>query len=464
MIRLRRLALENAKNTRNGSITFNDLESGASVTGLYGQNGSGKTTVITALQILKTLMEGLPLGNEGIEFISNEADHAHITAVFDMEEGQATYEATLEQSEGKDSRVANETLRIATNDARERILISHGINHAADDMGYRSWMTSPVVQWKSLRSIGSADDLLFQEETLSWSQGRSFVFSEQTRQIWKRIKDIAKQQNKPSLSRAKALADNLTPLTELAEKLARYARDNMRIVTTRNGSSVSFDYAPISSDGRRTNMLDISHPVRVRSAYRRQVERMVHQADQVMPALVPGLHIQCSTKDVTLEDGSEGVELFLHSRRNGALIPLWAESEGIRRIMGVLGLLLRMFNEPDVLVAVDELDSGIFEILLGDLLDVLATRGVGQLIFTAHNLRVLETFTPASIVFSTADPSNRFVAAKARESNNLRSMYIRAVSMGGENMVMADRVKQSDIALAFYQAGTNNTKDNIDAR
>jgi hypothetical protein len=36
--------------------------------------------------------------------------------------------------------------------------------------------------------------------------------------------------------------------------------------------------------------------------------------------------------------------------------------------------------------------------------------------------------------------------------------------MGGENMVMADRVKQSDIALAFYQAGTNNTKDNIDAR
>lgn len=132
--------------------------------------------------------------------------------------------------------------------------------------------------------------------------------------------------------------------------------------------------------------------------------------------------------------------------------------------MGVLGLLLRMFNEPDVLVAVDELDSGIFEILLGDLLDVLATRGVGQLIFTAHNLRVLETLTPASIVFSTADPSNRFVAAKARESNNLRSMYIRAVSMGGENMVMADRVKQSDIALAFYQAGTNNTKDNIDAR
>lgn len=187
------------------------MESGASVTGLYGQNGSGKTTVITALQILKTLMEGLPLGNEGIEFISNEADHAHITAVFDMEEGQATYEATLEQSEGKDSRVANETLRIATNDARERILISHGINHAADDTGYRSWMTSPVVQWKSLRSIGSADDLLFQEETLSWSQGRSFVFSEQTRQIWKRIKDIAKQQNKPSLSRAKALADNLTP-------------------------------------------------------------------------------------------------------------------------------------------------------------------------------------------------------------------------------------------------------------
>ncbi len=50
MVRLESLTLVNVKNTEEGSIVFRDLPSGGSITGIYGQNGSGKTSAITALQ------------------------------------------------------------------------------------------------------------------------------------------------------------------------------------------------------------------------------------------------------------------------------------------------------------------------------------------------------------------------------------------------------------------------------
>ena len=39
---------------------------------------------------------------------------------------------------------------------------------------------------------------------------------------------------------------------------------------------------------------------------------------------------------------------------------------------------------------VDELDSGIYEYLLGECLEVMQDKAKGQLIFTSHNLRPLE--------------------------------------------------------------------------
>ena len=46
MIRLQRLVLDNMRNISHGVLDFDDLPAGGSVTGIYGQNGSGKTTVI----------------------------------------------------------------------------------------------------------------------------------------------------------------------------------------------------------------------------------------------------------------------------------------------------------------------------------------------------------------------------------------------------------------------------------
>ncbi len=44
------------RNISHGVLDFDDLPTGGSVTGIYGQNGSGKTTVIDAIGILRALL------------------------------------------------------------------------------------------------------------------------------------------------------------------------------------------------------------------------------------------------------------------------------------------------------------------------------------------------------------------------------------------------------------------------
>ncbi|WP_190972597.1 AAA family ATPase [Bifidobacterium myosotis] len=445
--------MDDARNTRHGTVAFRDLASGASVTGLYGQNGSGKTTVIDAIRILRNLMAGRPAGPEAVGFIRQGSGTARIAAVLDVDGAAVEYTAALERADGTDgARVAGERLERTPAGGRRRLLMEHTLA-AADRMGLRPWRTLPHVRWRSLRSVGSADALLSAEETLAHAEGRSFILSPAVARTLADVASAVAAMPDASRSRRDAADGTLAPLTALTARLGAWARDDVRVVTTRTGSSVSFDYAPLGAGGERGDVLDISRPVRIPADLAPAVRRMAAQADTVMPALVPGLHVAADMRDVTLADGTAGVEVFLRSVRDDVSIPLWAESEGVRRIMGILSLLVRMFNEEDALVAIDEIDAGVFEILLGDLLATLAGRGVGQLVFTAHDLRVLEALGPESIVFSTTDPSDRFTALRARDTNNLRSMYIRAVKLADHGGVMADRVDRSAIAMALYDAG-----------
>lgn len=71
-------------------------------------------------------------------------------------------------------------------------------------------------------------------------------------------------------------------------------------------------------------------------------------------------------------------------------------------------LLIVVFNRESITVAIEKLDAGVFEYLLGELLRIISEKGKGQLIFTSHNLRPLETLDKNFIAFTT-NPSNRYI-------------------------------------------------------
>ena len=58
------------------------------------------------------------------------------------------------------------------------------------------------------------------------------------------------------------------------------------------------------------------------------------------------------------------------------------------------------------------------------------------------------------IMFSTVNPYNRFIHMKnVKGTNNLRSMYLRSITLGGQEEMVYKETDSIKIARAFRKAG-----------
>ena len=183
---------------------------------------------------------------------------------------------------------------------------------------------------------------------------------------------------------------------------------------------------------------------------------IVDQINTVLYTIIPGMSID--VKDYgkqAMDSGEEGWKVELMSVRDGKkAIPIRMESEGIIKIVSILNALIQAFGNPSICLVIDELDAGIFEYMLGELLDIFEKSAKGQLIFTSHNLRALEMLNKESIMFSTVNPNNRYIHMKnVKDTNNLRSMYIRSITLGGQGEIIYEETDSLKIARAFRKAG-----------
>ena len=119
-----------------------------------------------------------------------------------------------------------------------------------------------------------------------------------------------------------------------------------------------------------------------------------------------------------------------------------------------MSLLISIYNRENVTVVIDELDAGIFEYLFGELLYILQEGGKGQLIFTSHNLRPLETLHKNNIAFTTSNPVNRYIAMTGvKSTNNLRDFYLHEILVDGQNESVYQETSNARISYAFRKAG-----------
>lgn len=179
----------------------------------------------------------------------------------------------------------------------------------------------------------------------------------------------------------------------------------------------------------------------------------------IIGAVIPGLQLKLHC------DSGQGSLLFhqvdyvyLQSVRDGRAIPLSCESRGIQKIISIIFLLIDVYNNKESIAVVDELDAGIFEFLLGEILEVISQEGAGQLIFTSHNLRPLEVLDRGYIAFSTTNPSNRYIRLRnVKTTNNLRDFYYRSIIFGGQNERVYERITKGELSLAFMNSAYNLT-------
>ena len=154
------------------------------------------------------------------------------------------------------------------------------------------------------------------------------------------------------------------------------------------------------------------------------------------------------------EDGSSKERIMLMAKRDDIELPLRDESDGIRKIISELSLIIAAYNEPSVTVAIDEFDAGVFEYLLGEVLEVMEETGKGQFIFTSHNLRPLEVLDKKYLYFTTTNPKKRYVRLKGiSATNNLRDTYFREILVSEQADELYNRTKRFKLVAALKKAG-----------
>ena len=121
------------------------------------------------------------------------------------------------------------------------------------------------------------------------------------------------------------------------------------------------------------------------------ISKVIEGMNIVLERIIPGMTIEVRDYgDETLKDGCLATRIELMSKRNSKIIPLKYESDGIKKIISILDLLIIAYNTQSITVAIDELDSGVFEYLLGEVLKIISEQGRGQLIFTSHSTNLLD--------------------------------------------------------------------------
>jgi hypothetical protein len=211
-------------------------------------------------------------------------------------------------------------------------------------------------------------------------------------------------------------------------------------------------------EGYGVVVLPINSPKKVDLETYEILRTMFTAISKVLKEIVPGLTVEA--KDLgsqTMSDGRDGVRVELIAKREGRALPIACESDGVKKLLTVLSSLIVMYNDKNACIVIDELDAGIYEFLLGEIVKILNDSGKGQLLFTSHNLRLLEVLEKENLVFTSTNPENRYIVLKGiRDSNNIRDVYIRAIQLGNDGEDVYQETDRYEIMEAFDEAGELN--------
>ena len=103
-VRITNVAIKNFKNVNFGELSFvnNRKNFKASILGLYGQNGSGKTALIDVLELLKYALCAMEIPDKFADFINVDSDSAEISYSFDITLNETIYPVVYRLALGRE--------------------------------------------------------------------------------------------------------------------------------------------------------------------------------------------------------------------------------------------------------------------------------------------------------------------------------------------------------------------------
>jgi len=480
IVRIQQIELKNFKNVEHGivimpsSLKKEYFSYSADILGIYGQNGTGKTAVIEAMEIIQKLLRGYPLPKETINYISKNHDTCSICVTFtiDTELMQARVEYNVDIKQDKNDKnqcfIDFERIRLAKWDGNKFSKLKEFMTFSSDKVA----QFTPNSRYKHFIKIinkivetsSQVDSNLLEGKIqiathtlMAQKEKRSAIFDIKKQSFFANIFQFT---SSPHTFDDSPISSFETGAILSILMLWRYAFLGLSIVSNFHSGIINTKtILPLTFVDEETALLGCTavpfkEPCVVSPLIYNIIIKAIKTINIVMPKIVPNIFLE--VKEVGKEiqqDGTEGIRIQLLSKRGDVLMPLGFESAGVIKIISIINILVHVYNNPSSCLVVDELDSGIFEYLFGELLSVFEKNAQGQIIFTSHNLRPLEILDKSNIMFSTANPKKRYIRVKnIKNNNNLRDVYFRLIQLGGEQEELYMETDSIEIARAFRKA------------
>lgn len=473
-IRISALTLENFKSVKHGSIVFNcgkkhiPYGTQSDVLGVYGQNGSGKTSLIEAISILKHLMSGVPVPDEYADCIDVQAEYSTLTFTFDFQypnnDGYPTnndlrkvvYTFKIRSEEKEEIEaprvyVNDESLEEFIPTASRRVVVFDEVLKMSGticgekiqlkpfcDTTKEKPIIGPVTKAKKLVGVLDEDKRIriAVNKNLAESRSQSFIFMPEMLKLFRENSDYS-------------------AYYQTIAELFMWAKYYLFVVDSKSTGLIRLNFMlPIYAKGS-LHVVPVDKRFTCSDESLEDMVQSFSSLSMVLSQIVPGLTVEILDHGKTLlKDGGQGHRVELVARRNDVIIPLRGESDGVRKLLSTLNLLIMVYNQQSTTVAYDEFDAGVFEYLLGEILQIIQATGKGQFIFTSHNMRPLEVLKKEYIWFTTTNPDDRYVKlTNLGETNNLRRVYYREIEFHEHYDNLYSDTYRNKIISAFRKAG-----------
>lgn len=412
--------------------------------GIYGQNGSGKTSVIEAMKIIKQAFAGKPLPEDTANYINIDAKQCKIIIQFSISYGEdkflVDYLIELTRKDSDDFFISREKIDYTKMEEdkfqSKKILLDHSYK--------AEYPLLPKCKYKKIAADRENQINLEVASKISYRDKRSFIFDKDSRKLFNSLKNT-----------------ELSDIPLIVNCLSFFAVANLFVITDSQSAVISINIMPVPFNENFDDLFEkgnfsipIKNPFTIGKQQFDILNKIIPQMNYILEQIIPGMTI--IVKDYgeeQLKSGQPGHRIEFLSKKEKREIPLRYESNGIIKLISILNVLLCIYHNPAICLFIDELDAGIFEYLLGEIGSILQEEAKGQIVFTSHNLRILEMLNKNSILFSTVNPKNRFIRVKGlKNSNNLRDFYYRAIRLEGQKETLYEPTDNVDIAFAFMKA------------
>lgn len=441
-MKLKSIKLENFKNIKNSKIEFKSNNLSA----IYGPNGSGKTAVIEAIEVVREyFLIDKPdfMEKELDEKLKNFIKIGETTTSIELEiEGETKkYKIILNFSKDKFNNILPMEEKILYKNADKKRETYKKL------ISFKSY-EAQQIKLKKPESINIIEKILKQQETSKLSINLENVnLNSYLGIIFSQIIENQKSENKIELN--DELENVLINFLEIENYLTKIfvitlenqAMTNLKIFLNMNiHLENSQGTIPIT-----LNQNNNFYSENIAEA----IINTVKQINGIFKAIIPDSELVCEVdgERITEKEKEKGINLYVVKK--GDKISIKNESVGIQKIVSILSALIYCIQDENALVVIDELDAHIFEYLLAVVLEQISEIAKGQLIFTAHNLSPMERLKGENIIVTSLDEDkiNYSYFKRISKTTNLRQKYIRSQAIWSEDNINPLNISETEIAL-----------------